>query len=187
MNDDIRSALLRILPFAVILFIVFFQMKRKKIDPKDLNLNKPSSIGGSMTWLTGFLIFILLTEFILYKFGILEIDPWNHPLISSLIRIIGTVVLAPVAEEIIFRGLILNVLVKRNLNRHLAIFLQACFFVLLHNFAYQNTLTSNIGIVQTFIDASLYGYARFYTQSLYTPIGMHMTGNIIATVERFIF
>ena len=140
-----------------------------------------------MLWTIGFLIFILLTEFIFYKLGILEIDKWNHPLYPSIIRIIGSVILAPIVEELIFRGLILNALSKRNVNLHFAIFIQAVIFVLLHNFTYENSLSSNIGIVQSLIDASLFGYARYHTKSIFTPITMHVTGNFIATIERFNF
>ena len=187
MNEEIKSALIRILPFVVVLLVILIRIRQNKINPHDLSLNKPNSINRFLLWTVGFLIFILLTEITLYKLGILEIDKWNHPLYPSIIRILGTIVLAPVAEELIFRGLILNVLTKRNLNIHLAIFIQAVFFVLLHNFTYQNNLSSNIGIVQSLIDASLFGYARYHTKSIYTPIAMHMTGNFIATFERFIF
>ena len=85
------------------------------------------------------------------------------------------------------QGQILNILVKRKLNLHLAIFIQAVFFVLLHNFTYQNTWSSNIAIVQSLADAMLFGYARQYTKSIYTPVAMHITGNAIATLERFAF
>jgi len=58
--------------------------------------------------------------------------------------------------------------------------------VLLHNFTYENTMASNIGIVQSALDAVLFGYARLYTRSLVTPITMHLSGNAIAIAERFI-
>ena len=118
---------------------------------------------------------------------LLEITPWNHPLFASIIRIAGAVILAPIAEEFIFRGLFLNMLIKRKLNLHLAIFMQAVVFVLLHNFTYQNSLSSNIGIVQSLADAMLFGYAKYYTKSIFTPMAMHITGNAIATLERFAF
>ena len=187
MNEEIKSALIRVLPFAVVLLVILIRIRQNKINPHDLSLNKPNSINHFLLWTVGFLIFIILTEFTLYKIGILEIDKWNHPLYPSIIRILGTIILGPIAEELLFRGLILNVLTKRNLNIHLAIFIQAVFFVLLHNFTYQNNLSSNIGIVQSLIDASLFGYARYHTKSIYTPMAMHMTGNFIATFERFIF
>jgi len=187
MNVEVRSALIRVLPFAVILFILFAQIRRKKFTPQDLYINSPNSLNLFFAWSVGFLIFILLTEFAFYKLGILEIDKWNHPWYSSIISILGAVILAPVAEELIFRGLILNELVKRKLNIHFAIFIQASLFVLLHNFTYQNTVSSNIGIVQSLVDACLFGYAKYSTKSIYTPVAMHVTGNVIATLERFIF
>ena len=86
----------------------------------------------------------------------------------------------------IFRGLILSKKINDNINIHLAIFIQSILFVLLHNFTYQNSLSSNIGIAQSLIDASLFGISRLHTKSIYTPITMHMTGDFIATIERFI-
>ncbi len=185
MNQEIKSALIRILPFLGILLILLLQIRRKKINSQDLFFQKPISVKRYLLWTIGFLVYILLTEFVLFKLNILEVNKWEHPLFASIIRISGAVILAPIAEELIFRGLLLNQLVKRKLAFQLAIFLQACFFVILHNFTYENTLTANIGIVQTLIDASLFGYARYYTKSIYTPIAMHITGNFIATLERF--
>ena len=187
MNQEIQSALIRILPFILVLFLLFLVIRKKKINEQYLHINKPYSITYFFIWTLGFLILVLLTEFTFFKLGILEIDKWNHSIYPSIIRILGAVILAPIAEEFIFRGLILNTLTKRNLNIHLAILMQACIFVLLHNFTYQNTLTSNIGIAQSLIDALLFGYARYHTKSIYTPVVMHMTGNSIAIIERFIF
>jgi membrane protease YdiL (CAAX protease family) len=187
MDEEIKLALIRVIPFVIILFGLFIASKRAKIDRTlDLGLQKPNSMTHFFFWTFGFLGSILLTEIFLFKLGILEIEKWNHPFFSSIIRIFGAVILAPISEELIFRGLLLSKLSKK-INMHLAILIQACFFVLLHNFAYQNTLSSNIGIVQALIDALLFGYARNYTKSIYTPITMHITGNFIATLERFIF
>jgi membrane protease YdiL (CAAX protease family) len=166
--------------------MLFLQIRRKKIKSEDLFLQKPIAVKLFLFWTIGFLVYIIVTELVLHRLGVLEIDKWKHPLLPSIIRILGAVVLAPIAEELIFRGLLLNLFIKRKFSVHLAIFLQACFFVLLHNFTYENTLTSNIGIVQTLIDASLFGYARYHTKSIYTPISMHITGNFIATLERFV-
>lgn len=187
MNEEIKSALIRVFPFVIILVGLFIASKRGKIHRvADLGLQKPNSAVHFYFWTIGFFGFIILTEFFLYKLGILEIDKWNHTFYPSVIRIFGAVILAPIAEELIFRGLLLSKLFKK-VNMHIAILMQACFFVLVHNFAYQNTLSSNIGIVQASIDASLFAYARHFTKSIYTPITMHITGNFIATLERFIF
>lgn len=187
MNNEIKLAIIRALPFLIVICVVAVLIQRQKIKSKDLNINKPISSKSYLIWTIGFLIYTLLTEFFLYSLNILQVNHWNHPLSPSIILIFGAAILAPIAEELIFRGFILNLLIKKKLNMHMAILVQACFFVLLHSFTYENTLSSNIGIVQTFIDALLFAYARQYTQSIYTPITMHISGNLIAIIERFIF
>lgn len=186
MNPEITSALFRTLPFLLVIVIIGILKKRKKLKFKDLDIQKPFSINSYFIWTIGFLLYTLLTEFTLYTFNILEVSKWSHGISPSIILIFGIIILAPIAEELLFRGLILNLLIKKKISIHLAIFIQACFFVLLHNFAYENTLSSNIGIVQSLLDAILFGYARKYTKSIYTPIAMHITGNAIAIIERFI-
>jgi membrane protease YdiL (CAAX protease family) len=187
MNTEIKSALIRVLPFVVILMILLLAFKKGKITANDLGINKPLSTKGFLYWIIGFFVFTLLVELVLYMMWLWEITPWRHPLFPSIIRIAGAVILAPIVEEFIFRGLLLNMLIKRKLNLHVAIFTQAIVFVLLHNFTYQNTLSSNIGIVQSLVDAMLFGYAKQYAKSIYTPIAKHITGNAIAILERFAF
>ena len=187
MDKEISSALLRVLPFIVVITVIAIRLFIKHLSPQDIALKKPASVKRFLYWMLGFLAYVLLVEFTLYHFGILEIDKWNHPLISSIIRIAGAVIFAPIAEELLFRGILLNALEKWKLNKHLSIIIQAVLFVMLHNFAYQNSLSANIGVVQSFFDACLFAYARYHTKSIYTPIAMHMTGNLIATIERFIF
>lgn len=187
MNHEVISAIIRTLPFLVVVLVLAILTKRKKIEPQDLDIRKPFSFKSYFIWVSCFLIYSLLTEFSLFSFNILEVSKWDHTISSSIILIFGIIILAPIAEELLFRGLILNVLTKKKINIHLAILIQACFFVLLHNFTYENTLSSHIGIAQSLIDGILYGYARKYTKSIYTPITMHMTGNAIAIIERFIF
>ena len=186
MNPEIKSALLRVFPFLIALIFLVIAIHRNKISKSEIDLHKPASSKTYLLWITGFLIFIVGSEFALYQFKILEINPWNHTLIPSIIRIAGALVFAPIVEELIFRGVLLNFLKKIKLNIHMAIFSQAVIFVLLHNFAYDNTLSSHIGIIQSLTDAILYGYSRHLTKSIYTPITMHMLGNLVATAERFI-
>lgn len=186
MGSEINHALLRVLPFVAVLFFMALAIKRGKIKTNEIGLNKPNSWVHWLLWGVAFLVFAVVLEIIFYQQGILEIAPWKNGLTASIIRITGAVILAPIAEEIMFRGVLLSLLFKKISNLHLAIFLQAVLFVLLHNFAYENTVSSNIGIVQALIDASLFGYARYYTKSLYTPMLMHALGNAVAVFERFI-
>lgn len=186
MTTEINHALLRVLPFVAVLFFMSIAIKRGKIKPLEIGLTKPNSWKQWLFWGLGFFVFALGLEILFYQLGILEIAPWKNGLLASIIRITGAVILAPIAEEIMFRGVLLHLIIKKIKNLHLAIFLQSVLFVLLHNFAYENTVSSNIGIVQALVDASLFGYARHYTKSLYTPMLMHALGNTIAIFERFI-
>jgi len=187
MNPEIRQALLRVLPFVAVLFFMAIAIKRGKIKTNEIGLSRPDSWIQFLFWGLGFLLFVIALEVLFYQLGILEIAPWKNGFFASVIRITGAVILAPIAEEIMFRGVLLHVLHKKISNLHIAIFLQAVLFVLLHNFAYENTVATNIGIVQALVDASLFGYARHYTKSLYTPMLMHALGNFVAVFERIIF
>jgi membrane protease YdiL (CAAX protease family) len=186
MTAEIRLTLLRVLPFFMVLIAFGIAVKRKRLYVSDLAIQPPVSYRDLFIWWGLFLVFIVATELTLYKAGILEVTPWHHNLLSSIIRVLGIVILAPVAEELLFRGLLIHKLTQWKLNKHSAILVQAVVFVLLHSFAYENTLSSNIGIVQSFLDACMYGYASFNTQSIYTSIAMHSTGNLIAVLEQFI-
>ena len=186
MNEEIRSALLRTLPFLVVIVVLAIMIGRRRVKPEEIDLKEPDHWATYFLWTVGFLAYTLGVEWVLNAGGLLEVSPWDHPFTPSLILVFGAVVLAPIAEELMFRGLILNVLIKRIGNVHVAIGLQALLFVLLHNFTYENTMASNIGIVQSGMDAVLFGYARLYTRSLFTPITMHLSGNAIAISERFI-
>lgn len=186
MNEELRSALLRISPFILLIVINILFLRFKRFNRSDLQIQRPISWFNYAAWCVSFLLFIVVTEVVMLKSGLLMTDPWNHPLIPSIIRITGAVILAPVAEELFFRGLLLFRLQQLNIRRPLAIIIQAVLFVISHHFAYENTVESNIAVAQTFADATLYACARYHTKSLLTPITMHMTGNIIATLERFI-
>jgi membrane protease YdiL (CAAX protease family) len=186
MNEELKIILLRILPFLAAIVGISIGIKRKKISTSDLYIQKPNSYRNLFVWWFSFLIFIILTEIILYNSGILKVGTWKNSFFPSILKILGMVLLAPIAEELIFRGFFLHKLRQWKLNRHIAIILQALFFVALHSFAYQNTLYANIGIAQVFIDAVLFAYAMYATRSIYTSIVMHATGNLIAVLEQFI-
>lgn len=181
---ELQSSLLRVLPFVVVLLVFGFRIKKGKLDRQKFFLQKPDSWKTFLIWWTGFLLLVLLTEICLAGAGLLEVERWNYSIPVTILRLAGIVILAPVTEELIFRGLLLSKLKERNLNDHAAIVIQALVFVLLHNFAWQNTLSSNIGVVQSFVDALLYAYAKNATRSIYTPMAMHATGNMIAVMER---
>ncbi len=184
---EINSALVRVIPFAIVPVVFGILLKKGKISADLIALQRPASNRYFMLWLTGFLLLTLAIEYLLAGFGLLEIDKWNHASYAgSAIRIFGAVVLAPISEELLFRGMMLGKLLQsKKVSLPAAIAIQAIVFVALHNFTWQHSTSSYIGIAQGLLDASLFALARIRTGSLATSIGMHTTGNLIATLERF--
>jgi len=186
MSVELQKVLLRVLPFLGIFLGLLIAVKRKKIHPASLALQKPNSVKWFIFWWAGFLLFILLTEVLLHHFGLIKVGKWNNTFFPTLIKIIGIVILAPIGEELVFRGILLHKLKQGNINSHVAIFIQAVLFTLVHSAAFDLTLLSNIGKLQIFTDAMLFAYAKENTKSIFTPITMHAMGNLIAVIEQFI-
>lgn len=161
-------------------------MKIGKLSKDDLGIRKPETNLKAFIWCVSFFIFCILTELILFEFRLLEFKTYEFDIKTSFLKIVGMVLIAPIAEELLYRGLFLTKLIQFKINKHLAIFIVAILFVLVHSFVFENTISSKIGIVQIFIDATLFGYARLTTKSIYTPITMHITGNLIATFEMYL-
>lgn len=86
------------------------------------------------------------------------------------------VILAPIAEELMFRGVILRRL--SNISGTFAIFVSAAIFGMMHGNLLQTILGFIIGIV--------FGYAAVKTGSLLLPIAGHMFINACATSSEFV-
>ncbi len=186
MDDPLTRALVRIAPFALILFVFSIRLAQGRLSAQALSLSVPRSPQAFFGWWAGFCMLIAATELLLFHLGLLETNAWRHDGLPAILRIVGMILLAPVAEELLFRGVLINVLSKRLNNDHVAILVQSALFVAVHSFTYDNSLISRIGVAQTLVDAILYGYARKATGSLLTPIVMHMTGNSVAVLEMML-
>ncbi len=185
MEIEIRDALFRTIPFLLILIGLSIALKRKRITAGELHIRKPVSYKAVAWWVTAFLIYVLVFELTLFQLGLLRINQWEYGFMPSLIRIAGIVVLAPIAEELVFRGLILHKLRQLKVPKHLAIILQAILFVALHS-VYNFTLSSQIAMLQLFSDAVIFAYAMYNTRSIYTPVLLHALGNSVAVLEQFL-
>jgi membrane protease YdiL (CAAX protease family) len=184
--NELTKILIRILPFLVIIIALTIRVRKGKLTKDDLGIRKPETNMKAFIWGVSFLMFCILTEFILFRFGLLEFKNYEFDIKTSIIKIFGMVLIAPIAEELLYRGLFLTKLINLKLNKHVAIFIIAILFVIVHSLVFENTMASKIGIVQIFVDATLFGYARLTTKSILTPIVMHITGNLIATFEMYL-
>lgn len=91
-------------------------------------------------------------------------------------EVIFTIILAPIAEELMFRGVILRKL--STVSQRFAIFASALIFGLMHGNFLQTILGFCVGIVL--------GYAAVKTGSLILPIAGHMFVNAFASSSNFV-
>lgn len=185
MDDELKQVLFRTVPFLLLIIGILIGSRRGKFRMADLYMRPPTSYLRLMLWWSMFLLFVLITEFTLYQLGLLKVGQWSNTLIPSIIKITGMLILAPIAEELLFRGLILHVLRKWSVQKHLAIALQALLFTAIHSGITNYDTIGIIGKLQLFTDASLFAYAMYSTRSILTPILMHATGNLVAVLELF--
>ncbi len=92
------------------------------------------------------------------------------------IRIVGILVLAPLGEELLFRGVIFKLLAPKS--TALAVLITAALF------AGSHIQYSWIGMALVFIDGLYFGLARAWSGSTLLTIAMHCAGNGIAVYQR---
>jgi membrane protease YdiL (CAAX protease family) len=182
-HNPVLNSILRVAPFIILIAVVALRVRQGRIQPADIGWQRPRSLSAAFGWWLLFLGLAFGWELLLWSYNELELGGFKHAGFQAAVRIVGMILLAPVAEELIFRGLFFNFLTRKLNNVHLAVVLQAVVFVALHNFAYQATFSGNVGVAQSFIDACLFAYARRQTGSIFVPIAMHVTGNSIAVIE----
>jgi membrane protease YdiL (CAAX protease family) len=95
-------------------------------------------------------------------------------LISALLVM---AVLPAICEEVLFRGVILNNLVKRNVGVHVAVWISAILFSAVH--------LEVLGFVSRTLMGATFGYAFVYSKSLWLPIILHFINNAILVFAYF--
>lgn len=96
---------------------------------------------------------------------------------SILISILTVGIIAPIAEEFLFRGIIYNTL-KKKISIKWVIVIQAILFGVFHGNIIQGTYATLLGLV--------FGYVTYKTKSLWPAIIMHMANNLTANIVSFV-
>lgn len=99
---------------------------------------------------------------------------WSGLLINLFI--VG--LLAAFSEELIFRGIIQQMIAQQSKNIHLAIWLSAAVFSFFH-FQF-------FGFLPRFALGVFLGYAFYFSKSLWVPIWMHFLNNAVAVVIYYL-
>lgn len=91
------------------------------------------------------------------------------------------VVIAPIAEEIMFRGFLYRGLVRRPAHAPYAIIVISLIFAVIHQ------QYDWIGLLQVFVMALLLGWVRWWSGSTVLTILMHILANFIAMAETVVY
>lgn len=94
----------------------------------------------------------------------------NFTSISQLIvALVVVAILAGVSEELLFRGVLQNIVFKATRNPHIAIWCAAFMFSFIHFQFY--------GFIPRMLLGGLFGYLYFWTKNLWIPILAHIVNN----------
>jgi len=169
----------------VLVFMLIYKLRKKKVSEEILLKNTKGRnyavalLLGVSVWLFNIGFVSLLNEAGLFKGSFTAMEKTlsfigvNNVFISILV--VGIV--APFAEEFLFRGMIFKTLSK-SMSIPAVIIIQGVLFGIYHMNLVQGLYATFLGI--------LFGYVTFKTKSLWPAIIMHMVNNTVATIAPLI-
>ena len=168
----------------LILFLIY--KIRKKNCKEELQIKKTNSFNicfaiilGISCWLFNSGLLSLIDEAGLFTSQFDYMENMLAPLSSGsiIISIIAVGIVAPFAEEFLFRGVIYNTLSKK-ISIKWTIIIQAILFGVFHFNLVQGAYATLLGLV--------FGYITYKTKSLWPAIIVHMVNNLIATIAPYV-
>ncbi len=128
-------------------------------------------------WIMAYIVLSILKEIFSRITGIGVTQPWGnrYTLPIATLRVIGLVILAPLAEELLFRGLLFERFSTR-FSPILAIILTAVAFGLAH------TQYAPLLMALVLIDGLFFGFVRYKTGSLLVTFVCHVLNNLYAAL-----
>jgi membrane protease YdiL (CAAX protease family) len=172
--------MVRVLAPAVALaaLVVALKLRRRSLT-EELALVWPG-LGRALPWLAGFAVLVAAEAMLEPRLGIPPAEPWGARYVGAerALRVLGIVLVAPTAEELIFRGAVFTQLARSPLRSAGAAVLAAALFAALH----VQYGPAEMGLV--LVDGLFFGAARALTGSSLVPLLCHMGGNGYAAWER---
>lgn len=172
--------------FIIVLFGVF---SLSKFNAHQFRLNTALHLNSNERWLY-WLVLLLITYIIQFAFYLtlsivspVTIDAYRSETSATVvdhlvISLIMSAVLAPVAEELLFRGYLQTKLKSFLPYIWPRILIVALPFTLMH-------LQYSYGLIFVFVSALLYGWAREKANSVYPAIFLHALSNTIAVLTIY--
>jgi len=100
------------------------------------------------------------------------LSAFDSSIASIILSFITVCLLAPVIEELVYRGVLFSLLKKLRFNDTLLIFVSTLLFTAVHSHY------DTADLIFVFVVGVLLGYARFKTKGLLLPIAIHFTANL---------
>jgi membrane protease YdiL (CAAX protease family) len=133
-------------------------------------------------WFVAFAVLVAIEEAVARAMGLPQPEPWGSRYAGGAlaVRLLGLILLAPIAEELVFRGVLFARICQTRLGRTGAIVIPAMLFALMH-VQYSALEMSFIAV-----DGLFFGLARYQSRSLFVPILLHASGNAFAAYQRLL-
>lgn len=169
----------------IVLFILIYKLRKKNIS-EELLFKATNKLNYLIALLLGVSVWIFNTGFVsllsegeLFKnsFKALEESLAFVGVNNVILSILVVGIVAPFAEELLFRGIIYNKLIK-NISIRGTIIIQGILFGVYHMNLVQGLYASLLGIV--------FGYVTFKTKSIWPAIIMHMVNNTVSVTVPYI-
>lgn len=172
-NNDEGDFVMKV--FSLLLVVTF--LFKSDLLKKQINFSKVPQATNIITVLT------ILAIYILYEISNTVFFYYNHKISSSqisLLEIINTLLLAPVLEEILYRGLMINYLLPTKQNKRWYVIL--CFVVISFLF----TIMHNDFELYTFIGHMIFSFVLctvyHYQRNIYLVILFHILFNLFIII-----
>ncbi|MCB0496061.1 MAG: CPBP family intramembrane metalloprotease [Cyclobacteriaceae bacterium] len=163
-----------------LLLVVFFVRRKRLSFRTDIGIKLPR-LEQAIYWSILFFILIQIEEYTFYANEAKNSEPWalKYTHFEILFRAIAIVILAPLSEELLFRGLFYSRLLKTKLRTVGAILIPAIVFTAIH-VQYSEILI----LMAIFIDGIFYGLARHYSKSVVLTFFLHASANLMAIFHQ---
>lgn len=179
----------------LILVPIYFYLKRYKVSFVSIGLRRPKwsdplwSLAALPAYILSFAIIVALIKFFVPALDINQAQDLgfndNYNAIQLIFIAIALVVLPPITEEIIFRGLLYGSL-KKAMPIILAAIVTSILFASGHLLESGDNSLLYIAGIDTFVLSLILVYLREITGGLWASIGLHAIKNCIAFVSLFL-
>lgn len=178
-SQELTTLIVYVVSMSVALGFVIWQLRHHGIKPRVSLVSKMSITPALILW--GVVMILasgVVIEPLLDLFPSQYLDMLNQTIGRGGLAIVTTVVLAPLFEETIFRGLILGG-IRQKRNSFTAVLISAAIFGVIHVIPQQ--------VINAFVVGIILGYIYVRTSSLLAVVIIHAINNGLAYLQTILF